>query len=78
MTALLFEGLGWLGATFFIIAYARLVQGRWRPNQPIYHFFNLAGSALLVANTLYHRAWAAVCVNLIWGLIALYGWTQKT
>ncbi len=67
------QTLGWSGTTLFIIAYMLLNMGRWTVRTNMYHIFNILGSILLVANTIYDASWAATFANLFWGLVAIYG-----
>lgn len=71
--SIFFESLGWAGAFCFLFSYYMLIRGKWRSDQARYHWFNIAGGALFVANGTFHGAWAVIFINLAWGLIALYG-----
>ena len=68
-----FELLGWIGSFCFLLAYCMLIRGKWQSDQPIYHWYNIAGSVLFVANGAYYSAWAVLFINLAWGVIACYG-----
>ncbi|MEX0360200.1 CBU_0592 family membrane protein [Flagellimonas sp.] len=68
-----FESLGWVGTFCFLWSYYMLISKKWRSDQPIYHWFNIAGSILFVINGTHHSAWAVVFINLAWGMIACYG-----
>lgn len=71
--SLFFEALGWLGSFCFLLAYYRLIRGQWQSNETKYHWFNIAGGALFVANGAYYSAWAVLFINLAWGFIAVFG-----
>ncbi|OWW25321.1 hypothetical protein B4Q04_12370 [Zobellia sp. OII3] len=73
-----FEILGWVGTFCFLFSYYMLIQGKWLSHQPIYHWFNIAGSALFIANGAFYSAWAVVFVNLAWGGIACYGLYKRS
>lgn len=68
-----FESLGWIGTFCFLFSYYKLIKGIWRSNQSIYHWYNIVGSALFVANGAYYLAWAVIFINFAWGCIACYG-----
>ena len=76
--AFTFEVLGWFGAVLFLVAYWNLVKGEWSSGSAVYHRYNLAGGLLLVVNTLYYEAWAAVFINAAWAAIAGYGLFRRT
>ena len=64
--------LGWCGALLVLVAYAlvstRLVVG----DSLLYQLLNIAGAALLLANTAYKGAYPSSFVNTIWIGIAVY------
>ncbi|WP_439487443.1 CBU_0592 family membrane protein [Algoriphagus sp.] len=67
------DSAGWLGATLFLVSYALLVAGKWKPDQKRYHLANLFGAVLVCLNTWYDSSFPSVFVNGIWGMIAVYG-----
>lgn len=77
MVAFTFEAFGWTGAILFLLAYWKLVRGQWSSNSLSYHIYNLLGGLLLVLNTLYYEAWAAVFINAAWAAIAGFGLMQR-
>lgn len=68
-----FELLGWVGSYCFLFSYYMLIGGRWTSNQPVYHWYNIIGSVLFVANGAYYSAWAVLFINFVWGVIACFG-----
>lgn len=72
---LVFDGLGWLGAALVIAPYALVSVGRMAGTALAYRALNVAGGALLLVNTAYHRAFPSMVVNVIWTGIALYALT---
>jgi len=68
---LVIEIMGWLGAAIVIAAYGLVsygaVDGRSRPYQAL----NALGGLLLAVNTIWHHAWPATAVNVIWTGIAV-------
>ena len=71
--SLFFELLGWVGSFCFLFSYYNLIKGKWNADQPVYHWYNIAGGALFVANAAYYAAWAVLFINLAWGIIACFG-----
>ena len=70
--ALLLDILGWLGAATLLAAYAMVSTRRWAGDSVPYQLFNLGGSVLLMANTLYYGAYPSAFVNVFWIGIALF------
>ena len=70
--------LGWCGALLVLVAYAlvsiRCVVGDSLP----YQLLNVAGAALLLANTAYKGAYPSSFVNTIWIGIAAYAIYRRT
>jgi len=71
MTKFLVDGSGWLGAAVVLLADALVSFKKMKPDSGTYQFMNAAGSALLIVNTLYYRAFPSAFVNLIWIFIAI-------
>ena len=71
MTNFLVNGSGWLGAAVLLLAYALVSFKKMKPDSGSYQIMNAAGSALLIVNTLYYRAFPSAFVNLIWIFIAI-------
>lgn len=65
------ETLGWLGSILVILAYALNINKRLSSDHPAYYFLNIAGSSLLIVNTLFHHAIPSAMVNCVWVLIAI-------
>lgn len=65
--------LGWMGSLIYIFAYLQLIRKKWSADRPTYHIFNFLGGMFLSIHTIFHQAWAAVFVNIIWAVIAFIG-----
>lgn len=65
------EIAGWAGSAMVVLAYAMLSMNKWKANDIIYQWTNFIGSSLLIAFTLYKRAFPPATVNTIWAIIAL-------
>lgn len=70
MTKLEADAAGWLGAAMLLIAYGLVSFRKMRPDSGIYQLLNAVGSALLIVNTVYYRAYPSAFVNVVWIIIA--------
>jgi hypothetical protein len=69
---LLTDILGWVGAGLLLAAYVLVSSKRLEGDSVAYQVLNLAGSALLIANSAYYGAYPSVGVNVVWiGIAAL-------
>lgn len=68
---MLIEVVGWIGAAIVIGAFALVSYGSVGGRSRVYQALNALGGLLLAVNTLWHRAWPASAVNIIWMGIAL-------
>jgi len=74
MLSLLMNIFGWLGASLLLIPYFMVSTGRISGKSTRFQLFNIFGSILLTANSLYYGALPSVFVNLVWisiGIISL-------
>jgi hypothetical protein len=60
------------GAALLLVAYAMVSSRKFEGNSTVYKFFNIIGSLLLAANTIFYRAYPSSFVNLIWMAIAVF------
>jgi hypothetical protein len=67
-----FDAIGWLGATALLVAYAMVSSRKMEADSALYQLLNIVGSLLLVANTIFYRAYPSSFVNLIWAGIAVF------
>ncbi|MBN8853042.1 MAG: hypothetical protein BGO55_14085 [Sphingobacteriales bacterium 50-39] len=72
------EILGWLGSVMVILAYALNIYKKLDSDSVVYYFLNIAGSSLLIINTLYHQAIPSMTVNVVWVLIAIVAIFNKS
>jgi len=68
---------GWLGAIALLLAYALVSTRRIEGDALPYQLLNLAGGALLIANSFYYGAFPSVGVNVVWIGIALFAIYRK-
>ncbi len=70
MEVLLFNLVGWAGAFLMLLAYALVSFKKLKGDSEIYQWLNIAGSILLVVNTIYYGAYPSSFVNIAWTIIA--------
>ncbi|HTS45605.1 MAG TPA: hypothetical protein VMH01_14500 [Puia sp.] len=64
------DGIGWIGSVMVILAYGLNIYGKLASDSRTYYLLNIAGSACLIVNTIYHHAIPSAVVNIIWIFIA--------
>lgn len=62
--------VGWIGSLMIVVAYALNMYKKLATDSFSYYFLNIIGSALLIINTIYHKAIPSAFVNIVWVLIA--------
>ena len=67
-----FDAIGWIGATLLLMAYAMISSKKLEPDSTAYQLLNVIGSVLLVAHTIFYRAYPSSFVNLVWAGIAVF------
>ncbi len=72
-----FDAVGWLGAAALLFAYAMVSSRKMEADSAPYQLLNIAGSLLLVLNTIFYRAYPSSFVNLIWAGIAIFSITTR-
>lgn len=71
------EVIGWIGAVLIVGAYFLNITGRLKSSSPVYIISNLAGGIFFTVNTLVHRAYPSMIVNIIWVMIAIGALLKK-
>jgi len=66
-----FDAIGWTGAALLLVAYAMVSSKKLEVDSTVYQLLNIIGSLLLVANTIFYRAYPSSFVNVIWAGIAV-------
>jgi hypothetical protein len=72
-----FDAVGWLGAASLLVAYAMVSSRKMEADSASYQVLNIVGSILLVANTIFYRAYPSSFVNLIWAGIAVFSMATR-
>lgn len=71
MTDLIIDLLGWTGSIMLVSAYWLNSKNRISAQTVLYQLLNIAGSLLLMINTVYYGAYPSSSVNIVWLLIGL-------
>jgi hypothetical protein len=66
-----FEIVGWVGIILIVIAFFLVSSKKVNSQGAIYQFLNLFGAASVFTNVFHQRAWPAVALQIIWGMIAV-------
>lgn len=67
------ELIGIAGGGFYLFAFFETASGKWNGRSFWYEAFNLIGALLLGYYSIYKGAYSNIVLNLIWGIVALYG-----
>lgn len=65
------EIIGWIGAILIVGSYFLNINGKLKSASAVYIFCNLLGGIFFTINTLVHKAYPSMIVNIIWVIIAL-------
>jgi len=71
------EIIGWAGSLFIILAYAMNIFKKMSADSVYYYLLNIAGSACMIVNTIYHQAIPSAVVNIVWIVIAVSALLKK-
>lgn len=69
--ALIVECVGWLGTVLIVLAYFLISYGYVGGESIVYQAMNLAGALSLGISLYGKKAWPALALQLVWGIIAL-------
>ncbi|MEW5873104.1 MAG: hypothetical protein AB1894_27845 [Chloroflexota bacterium] len=76
-TRVLIDILGWAGVALLLLAYGLVSMRKLPGDSNLYQALNLAGGAMLIANSFYFGAIPSVVVNLFWIAIAVFTLARK-
>lgn len=71
------EILGWIGAVLVVGSYYVNINGKLKSTSPTYIICNLLGGIFFTINTLVHKAYPSMVVNIIWVIIAIAAIIKK-
>ena len=71
------EIIGWIGAVLIVGAYFLNINGKLKSTSAVYIISNLVGGIFFTVNTLVHRAYPSMIVNIIWVFIAVAALLKK-
>jgi uncharacterized membrane protein YedE/YeeE len=72
------NALGWIGAAALLSAYWLVSTRKVTGDSTAYQTLNLAGSVLVLLNSLYYGAYPSVGVNAVWVAIGLFALARPT
>ena len=67
------EIIGIIGGLFYLSAYIEVALGKWNGKSFWYEINNIMGAVFLSYYSIHKSAYTSMVLNIIWGLIALYG-----
>jgi len=73
----LIDVVGWVGVAALLAAYVLVSTKRMEGDSMGYQLLNLAGAALLIANSFYYGAYPSVGVNVMWIGVAVFALVRK-
>ncbi len=68
---------GWVGTVLILLAYFLNVKSRVMATSPLFLWLNLLGACLIAINTYTLHAYAPMVLNVVWGVVALYGLIKR-
>jgi hypothetical protein len=71
MIEVLVQTCGWIGMAMIVGAYYMVSNKKLDPVGNTYQWLNLVGSAGVGVNVFYQKAWPALTLEVVWGLIAV-------
>ncbi len=71
MTRTAVNTLGWIGVILIVVAYGLLSFGRISSDTVAYQGLNIAGSILIIIETLTKKDYQPMALNIIWAFIAV-------
>jgi hypothetical protein len=74
---ILVDILGWIGAILFLGAYTLVSLKKVESDSLLYQGINIVAGILLVANTMYWKAYPSTALNLAWIGVAVFTLGQK-
>ena len=69
--------IGWIGSVLVVMAYGLNMYKKLDSDSLAYYSMNIAGSACLILNTIYHHAIPSTVVNVVWIIIAIIALAKK-
>ena len=69
--------IGWIGAGLVILAYFLVSTKKLPPTSVAYQLMNLFGALGVGINVFVQGAYPSVAIQIVWGLIATYGFYQS-
>lgn len=67
------ELVGLVGGLLYLAAFFEVSLGKWNGQSFWYEAFNLSGAVLLGVYAVQKQAYMNIVLNIVWGVVALYG-----
>lgn len=67
----LIQIIGWVGTFLIVIAYFLISHKKVNGDSKIYQTINLLGAIGVGISVFYQRAWPALTLQIVWGIIAI-------
>lgn len=65
------DAIGWIGTALVVLAYGANSWGYVKATDAYYQGANLLGALALGVNVTVQRAWPALALQVVWGLVAI-------
>ena len=65
------QAVGWIGTFLIVLAYFLVSSKRLTGDSKVYQLMNLVGALGVGINVFYQRAWPALALQIIWGIISI-------
>lgn len=74
---ILIQVVGWIGTFLIVLAYFLVSHKKIDSSNKYYQLMNFFGAIGIGINVFYQRAWAAVVLQIVWGIIAIFFLIRK-
>lgn len=74
---ILIQIVGWIGTFLIVLAYLLTSNKKVDGSSKIYQTINLLGAIGVGINVFHQKAWPALALQIVWGIIAIVALTKK-
>lgn len=68
---ILIQIVGWIGTFLIVLAYFLISRKKVDGESKLYHLMNLLGAFGVGVTVFHQKAWPALALQIIWGIIAI-------
>ena len=72
MANVIIQIIGWIGTALVVAAYFLISQKKLSSESRAYQLMNLFGALFISVNVGYQKAWPALGLQVVWGMIAIF------